>query len=462
MAPPSEKQAQDIYWTSLEALMKRIRPRMVVVEPWLVERTRDACAHADVAIVTPEDVRCREDRGDLDAALGAEGIALLQHSSGTTGLKKGVVLSHAAVLKQTETYAKRLRLDPSRHRIATWLPLYHDMGLIACFLMPIVTGVPFVGLDPFEWVARPWTLLETIEQDRSTHVWMPNFGFHQVARTRGGRSFSLGHVEAFINCSEPCRPDTHDLFAETFADCGVRAGQIQVCYAMAEAVFAVTQTEIGEPPRRVPLEPDSAGDRLAALGRAAAFALSAGRPLDGVDIAVVSETGAKLRDGAVGEIVISAPFLFLGYHLDPDKTAEKLRGERYFTGDLGFLKDGELFVLGRSDDLIVSRGRNFLAHEIEYATHGIEGLRPGRSIAFGYDDPSFGTQAVALVFETAHCEDDAVKALARAVKDRVWQQCDLVLNRVLPVAPGRLIKTSSGKISRDANRARFLHEISKS
>jgi len=462
MAPPSDKQAQHIYWSSLTELMKRIRPRLIVVEQWLVDATREACSIEDTTIVTPEAVYSREAEEPVMNEAGPDSIALLQHSSGTTGLKKGVALTHRAVLRQIDAYAKRLQLDPSRHRIATWLPLYHDMGLIACFLMPVTMGVPFVGLDPFEWVARPWLLLEAIEQNRCTHVWMPNFAFHQISRTRGDRRFSLEHVAAFINCSEPCRVETHDLFAEKFADCGIEPEQLQVCYAMAETVFAVTQTEIGTPPRQIKLDQPVGSDQLGdstSGGLESRTVLSVGRAIDGVKIAIVSEDDEPLEDGKIGEVVISAPFLFFEYHLDAAKTQEKLRDGNYYTGDLGLLQGDELFVLGRSDDLIISRGRNFLAHEIEYAAHGIDGLRPGRSVVFGYDDPGLGTQAIALIFETEMGSDRDARALARAVKDRVWQECDLVLNRVVPVQPGWLIKTSSGKISRESNRAQFLHEF---
>ena len=458
MAPPSEKQARHIYLESLAGLVARIRPRLILVEAWLVDAMRAACSGVDPMIVIPADIYSGTTGDPSRFGGGPDAVALLQHSSGTTGLKKGVALTHRAILQQIAAYAEHLRLDPSRHRVATWLPLYHDMGLIACFLMPITTGIPFTGLDPFEWVARPWTLLEIVDRDRCTHVWMPNFAFHHLSRTRGARRFSLGHVEAFINCSEPCRPETHALFTQTFADCGVTPAQLQVCYAMAETVFAVTQGDPGIAPRVL----DSAAIRFGPATPDTVepvAVLSAGRTIRGVRIAILSEDGAALADGAIGEIAVSAPFLFAGYYRDPDRTAETLRDGWYHTRDLGMLRDGELYVLGRNDDLLIARGRNFLAHEIEYATHGIDGLRPGRSVVFGYNDPGLGTQAIALVFETAGEDAAANAALARAVKERVWQACDLVLNRVQPVRPGWLIKTSSGKISRAANRAQFLQQF---
>src|SRR5262249_25016431 len=135
--------------------------------------------------------------------------------------------------------------------IVSWLPLYHDMGLIACLLLPFVRRVPIVWLDPFEWVARPAMLFEAIATHRGTLVWLPNFAFHHLARTvSDDPPVDLGGVRAFINCSEACKPETFDLFASRFAGSGVRAGQLQVCYALAEAVFAVTQTPMGRVPRR--------------------------------------------------------------------------------------------------------------------------------------------------------------------------------------------------------------------
>ena len=167
-------------------------------------------------------------------------IALLQHSSGTTGLQKGVALSHTAVLNQIAAYSDTLKLTPN-DKIVSWLPLYHDMGLIAGFLLPIIQGIPLVLMSPFDWVRHPALLLKAIDQHQGTLCWLPNFAYNHCARRirkRDKAGVDLSSMRAFINCSEPVRHDSHQLFLEKFADNGVTADMLGVSYAMAENTFA--------------------------------------------------------------------------------------------------------------------------------------------------------------------------------------------------------------------------------
>src|SRR6185312_4955618 len=190
--------------------------------------------------------------------------------------------------------------------IVSWLPLYHDMGLIACCVMPAILGVPVVHIDPFYWVARPRSLFDA------------------------------------------------------FAAPGMRDAALQCCYAMAETVFAVTQTTPGAAPRRIRVASDSVarGQTPRLVDSGGVELIETGAPLDGVTITIRDDAGNTLPEGAVGEIAISAPFLFAGYDRDSARTAERLIGGVYFSRDLGFLRDGHLFVLGRADDLIIVNGRN--------------------------------------------------------------------------------------------------------
>src|SRR5258708_2485543 len=208
------------------------------------ESLRANIANQPLPILLPEQAAAMpRDFEAVSAQL--DDIAFIQHSSGTTGLKKGVQLSYGAVAAQISSYAEALGFADSGC-IASWLPLYHDMGLIACFVLPLMLGLPVVALDAFEWVNRPALLFEAIEEHRCTHVWLPNFAFHHLCRTVDpAQGYALGGVKAFIDCSEPCKPETFDLFVETFGSCGVARAQLQCCYAMAETVFAVTQTTLG-------------------------------------------------------------------------------------------------------------------------------------------------------------------------------------------------------------------------
>ena len=181
-----------------------------------------------------------------------EDIVLLQHSSGTTGLQKGVALSHQAVFNQLDAYGESLSLNEN-DVIVSWLPLYHDMGLIAGFIMPVLSGVPLVLLSPFDWVRAPYKLLQSISKYSGTLVWLPNFAYNfsaQKIRDRHIEGVDLSSLRAIINCSEPVRWESHQAFYERFKAYGLKSEMLQTSYAMAENVFSVTQSSLGSIPSR--------------------------------------------------------------------------------------------------------------------------------------------------------------------------------------------------------------------
>jgi fatty-acyl-CoA synthase len=188
--------------------------------------------------------------GDVRSALTStdpDAPCLLQHSSGTTGLQKAVVLSHRAVLRHILDYSQSICID-SQDKIVSWLPLYHDMGLIAAFYLPLVACIPLVQLDPLEWVLSPRMLLEAISREAGTISWLPNFAYNLLSdrlRDEDMAGIRLDTVRMFINCSEPVRPESHEMFLRRFAPYGLRAESLAACYAMAETTFAVTQTPPG-------------------------------------------------------------------------------------------------------------------------------------------------------------------------------------------------------------------------
>ena len=179
-----------------------------------------------------------------------DGVAFIQHSAGTTGLQKGVALTHAAVLRQLAHLSQALKIDSATDRIYSWLPLYHDMGLIACFMLPMACHIPLVMQSPLDWVMHPETMLQVISEHKCTLSWLPNFAFQFVPRrVRPNRraQYDLSSVRALINCSEPVRTSSMQEFQKAFAAIGLKAGALQSSYAMAENVFAVTQSDIDRP-----------------------------------------------------------------------------------------------------------------------------------------------------------------------------------------------------------------------
>lgn len=403
-----------------------------------------------------------------EPARGGDDIAFLQHSSGSTGTPKGVALTHAAVLRHLDHYAAAIELGPE-DRIATWLPLYHDMGLITCFLMPLVKGVPTTTLPPGAWILDPTEILGVITRERATLCWWPNFTHLLLAsRVRDEQldGFDLSSLRMVVNCSEPVTGRSHVEFQRRFADCGLGSRALQSCYAMAENVFGVTQSGGRGPSIAwVKIGALSPGDRVEETheGEAGSRAvMSSGKPIDGVRIRVVNEERKPQGEGVVGEIAIAGDSLFREYLALPEETAAAREGEWYFTSDVGFVLGGELFVLGRKTDLIIVGGRKFYPNEIERIASGVEGVKEGRVVAFGVDSVERGTQDVVVLVESAGHEDRAtVQAIKKEIKGRVLREADVTVDQTRVLAPGTLIKTSSGKIARKDNRAWFVNQLEK-
>lgn len=456
------KQHPDLYWQAHLSLFDLIRPGALVLDEDLPASVTRA-GMTTVPIITTGDA-AREPGDRLWHAARPDEVALLQHTSGTTGLKKGIALTHRAVLAQTERYARALDALPGQ-RIASWLPLYHDMGLVACFLMPLTRRMPVATMAPLDWLVRPAALLEIMEHLACRFAWLPNFAFHHLANQTTGGPLSLASVGAFINCSEPCRPAAFDQFLAAFAGSGVTAEQLQVCYAMAETVFAVSQTGLGKPVTRLAVDasPTAGGSgrvRPVAPESGGTVLLSSGRPLPGVAFAVVgadADAEPCTVPGSIGEILLRSDFLFDGYYGRPEATAAKFLGPWYRTGDLGFCWNDEMFVIGRLDDVLIVNGRKVPAPEVEAVVGGVTGVKPGRATVFTVQNDALGTGRLVCVAETG-TDPGGHAALRRTIKERVLSETDTYLNEVRLVGPGWLVKTTSGKIDRGANRRKYLSE----
>lgn len=395
----------------------------------------------------------------------SDSIALLQHSSGTTGLQKGVALQHQAIQRHIEHYSHAIELNRASDVVVSWLPLYHDMGLIAGFLMPLMTGVPLVLMSPFAWVKRPAMLLKAMSDYKGTLCWLPNFAYnHSARRVREGDmpGVNLSHVRAFINCSEPVRHESHRLFLERFAPYGVRDTMLATCYAMAENVFAVTQTPIARPAPTLTLD----GHVLRARGRVLATEatspqarvhVSCGTPIAGVRVRVLDEAGIAQPEGVVGEIAITSTTLLSAYYRRPD--LKPIVDGWYPTGDRGFLMAGEVYIIGRYKDLIIHAGRNLYPQDLEAIVHEIEGVHAGRVVAFGVMDADEGTERIAIIAEVDAPTDAERLSITRAIRSRITQEMGVTVTYVHLVDERWLIKTSSGKIARHANREKWLRTI---
>jgi fatty-acyl-CoA synthase len=399
----------------------------------------------------------------------SETVAFIQHSAGTTGLQKGVALTHAAVLRQLEHLAQALKIDADTDRIYSWLPLYHDMGLIACFMLPMVCHLPLVMQSPLDWVMHPETMLQIISEYKCTMAWMPNFGFQFVPR-RTSRSrwaqYNLSSIRALINCSEPVRASSMHEFHNAFAFIGLKSNTMQSSYAMAENVFAVTQSDISRPLGPACIWTDSQSFRTkhvivpVAEGTPGSISFqSSGRLLPNNEVRIVSDSGELLENGHVGDIVIKSDSLFEGYYNRPDLTASIVVDGWYHTGDFGFYLEDELFVIGRKKDLIIVGGENFYPQDIEQIVGSHPAVHDGRVVAVGVYNPDLGTDDIVVVAEV---EQEALIAnsaeIERELRNRVLAGLGVAVRTILLKPPKWIVKSTAGKPARSATHEKLLRE----
>jgi fatty-acyl-CoA synthase len=460
MPPPSQKQSSALYWSSHATLYSRIQPRMILASPAVAQAYNAGMPEFADRLLVLSDALSASSSTAAPRTTGGDSIAFLQHSSGTTAHKKGVMLSHRQVIDQVKTYADVIGLERG-NAIASWLPLYHDMGLIACFMLPLVAHCPVAMIDPFDWLVRPLILFEAIEVSRAKYCWLPNFAFQHLAKAvRGTHSFDLSTIRAFFNCSEPCKPESHQGFLAKVGRFGIGFGQVQVCYAMAENVFAVTQTRLSAPPTIITVRRNYLEERRAVLVTPGSGIelVSCGAPLPGVRVRIVSEQRQTREDGDIGEIAISGATLFSGYNGQPELTERALVKGEYFSGDLGFMLNDQLYVVGRKDDVIIVYGRNFLAHELEAIVNQVAGVKPGRVVALGVARRPGAPQELALLYELL--DGFEAKTVSREICIALEGAAGVVPTYVRCRPGGSLIKTTSGKISRSLNKAVLERELS--
>ncbi|KAB2909888.1 MAG: AMP-binding protein [Ignavibacteriales bacterium] len=404
----------------------------------------------------------REDSALLDSIRGSiveTDPVLLQHSSGTTGLQKPVLLSQRAVSDHVDNYAESINLT-KEDKIVSWLPLYHDMGLIAAYHVPLAYGITSIQVDPFEWVLAPSLQFEALNAEKATICWLPNFAYNFMAdriEEDEMEDISLKSLRLVINCSEPVRNESHKKFVAAFQKYGFNPLALSASYAMAETTFAATQTTPGEPIFTLEVDRESLAQGKVVPpvpGKASRVCVSSGKVIKGCVVRIVDETGKELPENGVGEIIIQSVSMFDGYRNYPEKTAEVLKDGWYYSGDYGFKLNGELFVIGRKKDIIIVAGKNIYPEDVEDAVGAVEGILPGRVIAFGEEDPELGTEEISVVAETPYEDETEKKQLIQRVRMK-GTSVDMTITNVYLVPPRWLIKSSAGKPSRKANKERI-------
>jgi fatty-acyl-CoA synthase len=469
LAYPNFKVDPGKYTSGLAGVSQNLKARLVLVDEGFPPEFSVHLGMADdvVLLRAPKtSTSVAETRLRVHADPDPDAIALIQHSAGTTGLQKGVALSHGAVLAHLEHLATALRIE-DRDRIYSWLPLYHDMGLIACFMLPLVYHLPIVMQAPMDWVFRPGTMLELISSHHCTLAWVPNFALQFMARRvrpEDRREYQLSSLRALINCSEPVRATSLDEFQDIYGAYGLHPAALQSSYAMAENVFAVTQSDIGEPPRRLWVDArrfwsDHVAFPTDAGAEGGLCFVSSGRCLANNRFQIVAADGAPLPDGAVGEILIRSDSLFTGYYNRPDLTAQALRDGWYWSGDLGFAVDGELYVVGRKKDLIIVAGKNIQPQDIEEIVSSHPAIHDGRAVAFGLYNPDLGTEDIVVVAEAQHENElSNARAIEAALRNAIVAELDVAPRKIYVKPPRWIVKSTAGKPARSTTREKLIAE----
>lgn len=374
-------------------------------------------------------------------------MVVLQFTSGSTGDPKGVTVTHAAMVANLAGAHEAARISDA-DRLMSWLPLYHDMGLIGLFGTSILFPVDLVLGAPQDFLARPRDWLRAMSDYQVTACAAPNSAYALAARMleRAPGEFDLSHWRIALNGAEPVDPDTVDAFVKAGAASGLSPSAPFPAYGLAEATIAgafpepgtgmqvhcVDRQTLEEKGRAVP------GDnlRLARLGR----------PVPSVELRIIDDLGNPVSESIVGEVQLKGPAITTGYFRDPEATAEAFDGEWFKTGDLGYLVEGDLVICGRMKDVIIVAGRNCYPQDIEHAAERVEGVRPGNVVAFGVPGAR-GRESLVVVAETKKPPQEAPE-VAKNVATHVREWSGIPVKDVVLIVPGTLPKTSSGKVQR--------------
>jgi acyl-CoA synthetase (AMP-forming)/AMP-acid ligase II len=401
--------------------------------------------------------------------IAMEDVAFLQFTSGSTSRPKGVSVTHANLAANIRCIMELgLHARAEEDVGVSWLPLYHDMGLIGFVLSPLMCQVSSVFLPPLLFLKRPASWLQAITRHKGTIAYGPNFAYALAVKRIREKDLEGVDLRSWrvAGCgAEPIRPETLEAFAAAFSKVGFRKEAFLPSYGMAEATLAIAFTPTGRGMRTLAVDGPTLWSEgiVKVVGEEdvdAVRLVSCGTKFEGHDVAIfpvddLSGSG-RLPDDQVGEIRIAGPSVMAGYWEDVERTREAFAGPFLRTGDLGFLHEGDVYICGRSKEVIIVNGRNYYPQDMEWEASKVAGVRKGNVIAFGARDPSGierDRERVVVAFEMQY-NDEPTRAqpLAVDVRKAVQEGLGLTVDDVVPVAPGALPKTSSGKLQRAKTR----------
>ncbi|MEG3088195.1 fatty acyl-AMP ligase [Sphingomonas sp. PB4P5] len=458
---PTSFGGKDSYIEQLRVQLSSCDPTMLVYPPELAEM---AGAAARAAGVEGIDWAEFAERGAPDVALPqarGEDVAYLQYSSGSTRFPHGVAITHHALLNNLAAHSHGMEVVDS-DRCVSWLPWYHDMGLVGCFLSPVANQVSTDYLKTEDFARRPLAWLDLISRNEGTTLsYSPTFGYDICARRistqiKAGDRFDLSRWRVAGNGADMIRPDVMQSFVDAFADAGFKASAFLPSYGLAEATLAVSIMPPGEGIRVELVEETQLSGVAAGQDRPQRFRaiVNCGKPARDMTIEIREEDGTPLPERAIGKVWCTGPSLMVGYFRDEAATAACMADGWLDTGDMGYLSDGYIYIVGRAKDMIIVNGRNHWPQDIEWAVEQLPGFKAGDIAAFAITTPG-GEETPAVLVQCRSSDDAERIRLREEIRERVRSVTGM--NCVIELIPPRTLpRTSSGKLSRAKARNLYL------
>ena len=458
---PTSFGGKESYIDQLRVQLTSCDPVMLIYPPELAEMAGAAASAVGTQGLDWGDLLARAAAPVVLPEASGGDIAYLQYSSGSTRFPHGVAVTHHALLNNLAAHAHGMQLVES-DRCVSWLPWYHDMGLVGCFLSPVANQVSTDYLKTEDFARRPLAWLDLISRNPGTSIsYSPTFGYDICSRrmssqTKAADRFDLSRWRLAGNGADMIRPDVMQGFVDAFADAGFQASAFLPSYGLAEATLAVSIMPPGEGIRVELVEETQLSGVPAGQDRPQRYRaiVNFGKPVRDMAVEIREEDGTRLPERAIGKIWCSGPSVMAGYFRDPEATDACLKDGWLDTGDMGYMSDGYIYIVGRAKDMIIVNGRNHWPQDIEWAVEQLPGFKQGDIAAFAITTP--GGEETPAVLVQCRTSDDAERSRLRdEIRDRV--RAVTGMNCVIELIPPRTLpRTSSGKLSRAKARNLYL------